>query len=163
MPLSGHNDVTIVQVDVVVVGGGSAGSTAAIYAQQALPRGRVLLLEKANIKRSGAIAIGMDGLNNAVIPGHATPEQYVKEITMANDGIVNQRALLAYAENSFAMLAELDRWGVKFQKTETGDFALRFARAVAQRAQGQEATEDCGPALGAMDQLGARVFGLSRR
>jgi succinate dehydrogenase/fumarate reductase flavoprotein subunit len=125
MTLSGHSDVTIVQVDVVVVGGGSAGSTAAIYAQQALPRGRVLLLEKANIKRSGAIAIGMDGLNNAVIPGHATPEQYVKEITMANDGIVNQRALLAYAENSFAMLQELDRWGVKFQKTETGDFDVK--------------------------------------
>src|SRR5688572_25932520 len=125
MTPSVHSDVTIAQVDVVVVGGGSAGSTAAIYAQQALPRGRVLLLEKANIKRSGAIAIGMDGLNNAVIPGHATPEQYVKEITMANDGIVNQRALLAYAENSFAMLEELDRWGVKFQKTATGDFDVK--------------------------------------
>ena len=125
MPPSCHTGVTIVQVDVVVVGGGSAGSTAAIYAQQALPRGRVLLLEKANIKRSGAIAIGMDGLNNAVIPGHATPEQYVKEITMANDGIVNQRALLAYAENSYPMLEELDRWGVKFQKTETGDFDVK--------------------------------------
>ena len=85
------------EVDIVVVGGGSAGSTAAIRAQQALPRGRVILLEKAHIKRSGAIAIGMDGLNNAIIPGHATPEQYVKEITMANDGIVNQRAVWEYA------------------------------------------------------------------
>jgi len=120
-----HNDVTITEVDVVVVGGGSAGSTAAIYAQQALPRGRVLLLEKANVKRSGAIAIGMDGLNNAVIPGHATPEQYVKEITMANDGIVNQKALLAYAENSYSMIEELDRWGVKFQKNETGEFDVK--------------------------------------
>src|SRR6187402_2208467 len=97
---------SIIEADIVVIGGGSAGSTAAIYAQQALPRGRVLLLEKANIKRSGAIAIGMDGLNNAVIPGHATPEQYVKEITMANDGIVNQRAIWEYAVNSFAMLEQ---------------------------------------------------------
>src|SRR3954467_4997921 len=125
MTLSCHSDVTIVRVDVVVVGGGSAGSTAAIYAQQALPRGRVLLLEKANIKRSGAIAIGMDGLNNAVIPGHATPEQYVKEITMANDGIVNQRALLAYASRSFEMIQKLDSWGVKFQKTKSGDFDVK--------------------------------------
>ena len=50
MPPTCHTGVTIVPVDVVVVRGGSAGSTAAIYAQQALPRGRVLLLEKANSK-----------------------------------------------------------------------------------------------------------------
>jgi succinate dehydrogenase/fumarate reductase flavoprotein subunit len=85
----------------------------------------VLLLEKANVKRSGAICMGMDGLNNAVIPGHATPEQYVKEITTANDGIVNQKTLLAYAQNSFAMIEELDRWGVKFEKDETGDYAVK--------------------------------------
>ena len=54
---------------------------------------QVVLLEKANVKRSGAISMGMDGLNNAVIPGHATPEQYIKEITIANDGIVNQKAV----------------------------------------------------------------------
>jgi len=113
------------EVDVIVVGGGSAGSTAAIRAQKELPLGRVLLLEKAHVKRSGAIAIGMDGLNNAVIPGHATPEQYVKEITMANDGIVNQRAVLAYAERSYEMIKKLDGWGVKFQKTEAGDFDVK--------------------------------------
>ena len=116
---------TRLEADILVVGGGSAGSTAAIRAQQALPRGRVVLLEKAHIKRSGAIAIGMDGLNNAIIPGHATPEQYVKEITMANDGIVNQRAVLEYAINSYAMIQELDSWGVKFQKNETGDFDVK--------------------------------------
>jgi succinate dehydrogenase/fumarate reductase flavoprotein subunit len=119
-------DTTVeTEVDVVVVGGGSAGSTAAIRAQKDLPQGRVLLLEKAHVKRSGAIAIGMDGLNNAVIPGHATPEQYVKEITMANDGIVDQRAVLAYAERSFDMIRQLNAWGVKFQKTLSGDFDVK--------------------------------------
>src|SRR6186713_2156034 len=116
---------SIIEADIVVVGGGSAGSTAAIRAAQALPRGRVILMEKAHIKRSGAIAIGMDGLNNAIVPGHATAEQYVKEITMANDGIVHQRAILEYANNSFAMLEELDSWGVKFQKTSSGEFDVK--------------------------------------
>ena len=115
----------IFDADIVVIGGGSAGSTAAIRAKELLPNAKVLLLEKAHIKRSGAIAIGMDGLNNAVIPGHTTPEQYVKEITMANDGIVDQSTLLAYATRSYAMIEQLDSWGVKFQKTETGDFDVK--------------------------------------
>jgi len=113
------------EVDVLVIGGGTAGPMAAVKAKQANPSLRVLLLEKANVKRSGAISMGMDGLNNAVLPGHATPEQYVREITVANDGIVNQKAVMAYAANSHAMVEELDRWGVKFEKDETGDYAVK--------------------------------------
>ena len=113
------------ETDVLVIGGGTGGPMAAVKAKQRNPKLRVMLLEKANVKRSGAISMGMDGLNNAVIPGHATPEQYTKEITIANDGIVLQKAVLAYAENSFDMINELDRWGVKFEKDETGDYAVR--------------------------------------
>ena len=112
-------------VDVLVIGGGTAGPMAAAKAKEANPQLRVLLLEKAHVKRSGAISMGMDGLNNAIVPGFATPEQYVKEITTANDGIVNQKTVMAYAENSYAMIEELDRWGVKFEKDETGDYAMR--------------------------------------
>src|SRR5215510_8662237 len=119
------SDTLTLDADVLVIGGGSAGSVAAIKAKEAMPDAVVLVLEKANVKRSGAISMGMDGLNNAIIPGHATPEQYVKEITMANDGIVNQAAVLAYAVRSFAMIQELDQWGVKFQKTESGDFDVK--------------------------------------
>lgn len=114
-----------IEVDVLVIGGGTAGPMAAVKAKQANPALRVLLLEKAHVKRSGAISMGMDGLNNAVIPGHATPEQYVREITIANDGIVNQNTVMAYAQNSFAMIEELDRWGVKFEKDQTGDYAVK--------------------------------------
>ena len=113
------------EYDVVVVGGGTGGPMAAVKAKEKNPKLRVLLLDKANVKRSGAISMGMDGLNNAVIPGHATPEQYTKEITVANDGIVDQKGVYAYASNSFAMIEELDRWGVKFEKDETGDYAVR--------------------------------------
>ncbi len=114
-----------IETDVLVIGGGTAGPMAAIKAKQKDPSLRVLLLEKANVKRSGAISMGMDGLNNAVIPGYATPEQYVKEITVANDGIVNQKTLFAYAENSYGMIEELDSWGVKFEKDENGDYAVK--------------------------------------
>ncbi|MEG7362825.1 fumarate reductase/succinate dehydrogenase flavoprotein subunit [Pseudomonas citronellolis] len=111
--------------DIVVIGGGTAGPMAAIKAKEANRELRVLLVDKANVKRSGAISMGMDGLNNAVIPGHATPEQYTKEITVANDGIVNQAAVYAYATHSFETIGQLDRWGVKFEKDEVGDYAVK--------------------------------------
>ena len=85
----------IIETDLLVIGGGTGGPMAAIKAKEADPKLRVVLMEKANVKRSGAISMGMDGLNNAVVPGYATPEQYVKEITVANDGIVNQKAVMA--------------------------------------------------------------------
>ncbi|SIQ53500.1 Succinate dehydrogenase/fumarate reductase, flavoprotein subunit [Aromatoleum tolulyticum] len=112
-------------VDILVIGGGTAGPIAAIKAKAKAPHLKVLLLDKANVKRAGAIAEGMDSVNNAVIPGHATPEQYVKEITIANDGIVNQAAINAYAVRSHDMIRELDSWGVKFEKDETGDYAVK--------------------------------------
>ncbi len=114
-----------VETDILVIGGGTGGPMAAIKAKEKNPDLRVVLMEKANVKRSGAISMGMDGLNNAVIPGHATPEQYVKEITIANDGIVHQPAVMAYAQRSFPMIQYLDKLGVKFEKDGTGDYNVR--------------------------------------
>jgi len=115
----------IIETDVLVIGGGTGGPMAAIKAKEADPTLRVVLLEKANVKRSGAISMGMDGLNNAVVPGYATPEQYVKEITVANDGIVHQKALMAYAQGSYPMIQYLDRIGVKFEKDGSGEYNMR--------------------------------------
>ncbi|MBL8672288.1 MAG: fumarate reductase/succinate dehydrogenase flavoprotein subunit [Alphaproteobacteria bacterium] len=114
-----------VDCDLLVIGGGTAGPMACIAAKERERGLNVVLIDKANVKRSGAISMGMDGLNNAVVPGHATPEQYVKEITIANDGIVDQKPVMAYASNSFRMIQKLDHLGVKFEKDGTGDYRVR--------------------------------------
>ncbi|OBK49980.1 fumarate reductase/succinate dehydrogenase flavoprotein subunit [Mycobacterium sp. 1081908.1] len=109
--------------DVLVIGGGTAGTMAALSAAEG--GARVLLLEKAHVRHSGALAMGMDGVNNAVIPGKAEPEDYVAEITRANDGIVNQRTVYQTASRGFAMVQRLERYGVKFEKDEHGEYAVR--------------------------------------
>ncbi|MEV0064032.1 fumarate reductase/succinate dehydrogenase flavoprotein subunit [Nocardia sp. NPDC050718] len=109
--------------DVLVIGGGTAGTMAALTAAES--GASVLLLEKAHVRHSGALAMGMDGVNNAVIPGKAEPEDYVAEITRANDGIVDQRTVYQTATRGFAMVQRLERYGVKFEKDEYGEYAVR--------------------------------------
>ncbi|MBP2707728.1 fumarate reductase/succinate dehydrogenase flavoprotein subunit [Microbispora sp. RL4-1S] len=116
-------DRTHMECEVLVVGGGTAGTMAAITAAE---RGAdVILLEKAHVRHSGALAMGMDGVNNAVIPGRATPEDYVAEITRANDGVVNQRTVRQTATRGYDMVRRLEGYGVKFEKDEHGEYAVR--------------------------------------
>ncbi|MEV0382065.1 fumarate reductase/succinate dehydrogenase flavoprotein subunit [Nonomuraea sp. NPDC050643] len=123
MDIPSIEDRLHLECDVLVVGGGTAGTMAAITAAE---RGaRVLLLEKAHVRHSGALAMGMDGVNNAVIPGKATPEDYVAEITRANDGIVNQKTIYQTATRGYDMVRRLERYGVKFEKDEHGEYAVR--------------------------------------
>ncbi|MEU5597044.1 fumarate reductase/succinate dehydrogenase flavoprotein subunit [Streptomyces sp. NPDC020298] len=109
--------------DVLVIGGGTAGTMAALTAAE--HGASVLLLEKAHVRHSGALAMGMDGVNNAVIPGRAEPDDYVAEITRANDGIVDQSTVRQTATRGFAMVQRLESYGVKFEKDEHGEYAVR--------------------------------------
>ncbi|MFJ9246134.1 fumarate reductase/succinate dehydrogenase flavoprotein subunit [Streptomyces sp. NPDC101776] len=109
--------------DVLVIGGGTAGTMAALTAAE--HGANVLLLEKAHVRHSGALAMGMDGVNNAVIPGRAEPDDYVAEITRANDGIVDQSTVRQTATRGFAMVQRLESYGVKFEKDEHGEYAVR--------------------------------------
>ncbi|MBD3139930.1 fumarate reductase/succinate dehydrogenase flavoprotein subunit [Microbispora bryophytorum] len=123
MDIPSPADRTHLECEVLVVGGGTAGTMAAITAAE---RGAdVILLEKAHVRHSGALAMGMDGVNNAVIPGKATPEDYVAEITRANDGVVNQRTVHQTATRGYDMVQRLERYGVKFEKNEHGEYAVR--------------------------------------
>ena len=107
----------------LIIGGGTAGTMAALSAAE--HGAQVLLLEKAHVRHSGALAMGMDGVNNAVVPGKATPEDYVADITIANDGIVNQRTIYQTATRGFDMVRRLEGYGVKFEKDEHDDYAVR--------------------------------------
>lgn len=53
------DDRTRLECDVLVIGGGTAGTMAALSAAD--EGARVLILEKAHVRHSGALAMGMDG------------------------------------------------------------------------------------------------------
>ncbi|CAM5729259.1 Fumarate reductase/succinate dehydrogenase flavoprotein subunit OS=Streptomyces tendae OX=1932 GN=GUR47_17760 PE=4 SV=1 [Streptomyces tendae] len=123
MEIPSLTDAEELSCDVLVIGGGTAGTMAALTAAE--HGADVLLLEKAHVRHSGALAMGMDGVNNAVVPGRAEPDDYVAEITRANDGIVDQSTVRQTAIRGFAMVQRLESYGVKFEKDEHGDYAVR--------------------------------------
>ncbi|QGV77124.1 fumarate reductase/succinate dehydrogenase flavoprotein subunit [Streptomyces ficellus] len=123
MHIPSLTDAEELSCDVLVIGGGTAGTMAALTAAE--HGSDVLLLEKAHVRHSGALAMGMDGVNNAVVPGRAEPDDYVAEITRANDGVVDQSTVRQTATLGFAMVQRLERYGVKFEKDEHGEYAVR--------------------------------------
>ena len=62
--------------DVLIIGGGTAGLFAAIRLSEFNPETKIIIVEKADIRRSGCLASGVNALNAYIGKGH-TPEDYV--------------------------------------------------------------------------------------
>jgi succinate dehydrogenase/fumarate reductase flavoprotein subunit len=108
--------------DILIIGGGSAGCMAAIRAKELRPDAQVVIFEKGNIRRSGSIACGMDGLNIVAIPGKDTPETYVEASSMYVEGVEDQMPSYVMAKRSFPLLQKLENWGIAFPKDSNGDY-----------------------------------------
>jgi succinate dehydrogenase/fumarate reductase flavoprotein subunit len=117
-------DFPVMQADILIVGGGSAGAMAAIRAKELNPRQEVVVLEKGDAKYSGCIARGMDALNIVAIPGVATPELYVESNSLACEGIMDEPVNYRMAERTWAMMQKLVSWGVCFPVDEKGNYEI---------------------------------------
>lgn len=106
------------ETDILIIGGGSAGSLAAIVAKEQNPDAKVLVIEKGEIHRSGSIAMGMDALNIVVQPGLSTPELYLNSARIATDGVLDYKPSYVMAERSYSILKRLEGWGIRFPKDE---------------------------------------------
>jgi succinate dehydrogenase/fumarate reductase flavoprotein subunit len=106
----------VIDTDILVVGGGSAGCLAAIRAKEVDPGLDVTVFEKGDLMYSGCIARGMDALNIVAIPGFTTPELYVESNTIACEGVVDEPPSYVMAQRSWGLLKKLESWGVYFPK-----------------------------------------------
>ncbi len=110
--------------DFLIVGGGAAGCMAAVRAKEINPDVDVVVLEKAEITRSGSAGRGMDALNNVVIPGVATVEEYVEGVEIMVDGILEPTISRVIGQRSFGVLKRLEEWGLDFPRDEGGHYIV---------------------------------------
>ena len=82
----------ILHTDVLIIGGGTAGCYAAMTIREQSDYS-IIIAEKANIRRSGCLAAGVNALNAYITKGHV-PQDYVDYATKDADGIVRPDLLL---------------------------------------------------------------------
>ena len=119
-----NHDYPVIDCDVLIIGGGSAGAMAAIRAKEMDPAQKVVVFEKGDIKYSGCIARGMDALNIVSIPGLTTPGLYVESNSIACHGIMDEPVNYRMAERSFDLLKKLESWDVCFPTDEKGGYEV---------------------------------------
>ncbi len=119
-----NHDYPVIDCDILIIGGGSAGAMAAVRAKEIDPTQKVVVFEKGDIKYSGCIARGMDALNIVSIPGLTTPELYVESNSIACHGIMDEPVNHRMAERSFELLKKLESWDVCFPTDEKNDYEV---------------------------------------
>ena len=112
-----------IKTDVLIIGGGTAGCFAAYVIGQKSER-KVLIAEKANIKRSGCLAAGVNALNAYITEGRV-PQDYVDYAKKDAHGIVREDLLLSMSERLNHVTKVMEDLGLVILKDENGKYVAR--------------------------------------
>ena len=115
-----------ISTDVLVIGGGTAGCYAALTISENSDK-KVLICEKAHIKRSGCLAAGVNALNAYIVEGRK-PQDYVDYAKKDADGIVREDLLLTMSEKLNEVTHRLEKLGLVILKDENGKYVTRGNR-----------------------------------
>lgn len=115
-----------ISTDVLIIGGGTAGCYAALTISENSEK-KVLICEKAHIKRSGCLAAGVNALNAYIVEGRK-PQDYVDYAKKDADGIVREDLLLTMSEKLNEVTDRLERLGLVILKDKNGKYVTRGNR-----------------------------------
>lgn len=117
-----------IETDLLIIGGGTAGCYAAITAAESSDLS-ILILEKANIKRSGCLAAGVNAINAYITKGRK-PSDYVEYAKKDADNIVREDLLLTMAQGLNKVTENMENMGLVILKDENGEYVSRGNRNI---------------------------------
>ena len=116
------------ETDVLIIGGGTAGCYAAVTISKNSDVS-VLVVEKANIKRSGCLAAGINAINAYNVKGRV-PQDYVDYTIKDANGIVRKDLVLTAANRFNEITAEVEKLGLVILKDKNGEYVNRGNRNI---------------------------------
>ena len=122
------DDRVILHTDVLIIGGGTAGCYAALTISENSDY-QVIIAEKANIKRSGCLAAGVNAINAYIVKGRK-PEDYVDYAKKDADNIVREDLLLSMSEGLNRVTEKMEKLGLVILKDENGEYVARGNRNI---------------------------------
>lgn len=118
----------ILHTDILIIGGGTAGCYAALTIRERSDYS-VIIAEKANIKRSGCLAAGVNAINAYIVKGRK-PEDYVDYAKNDADGIVREDLLMTMSEGLNRVTDKMEKLGLVILKDENGEYVARGNRNI---------------------------------
>ena len=89
----------------------------------------IVIAEKANIKRSGCLAAGVNAINAYIVDGRK-PEDYVEYAKKDADGIVREDLLMTMSEGLNRVTHKMENLGLVILKDENGNYVARGNRNI---------------------------------
>ena len=118
----------ILHTDILIIGGGTAGCYAALTIREKSDYS-IVIAEKANIKRSGCLAAGVNAINAYIVDGRK-PEDYVEYAKKDADGIVREDLLMTMSEGLNRVTHKMENLGLVILKDENGNYVARGNRNI---------------------------------
>ena len=118
----------LLKTDVLIIGGGTAGCYAALTIREKSAYS-IIIAEKANIKRSGCLAAGVNAINAYIVKGRK-PQDYVDYAKKDADGIVREDLLLTMSEGLNRVTEKMEKLGLVILKDENGEYVARGNRNI---------------------------------
>ncbi|MCS7254510.1 MAG: adenylyl-sulfate reductase subunit alpha [Armatimonadota bacterium] len=112
------------EADFVIVGGGTSGCMAAIRLKEILPRANVVIVEKANIVRSGCLAAGLNAINAYIHDGE-TPESFVRYVRFDAMGLIREDLVLTMAARLNEGVKRMESYGLPIAYDNSGKYLRR--------------------------------------
>lgn len=122
------NGLNRLATDVLIIGGGTAGCYAALTIREKSDAS-IIIAEKANIKRSGCLAAGVNAINAYIVEGRK-PEDYVEYAKKDADDIVREDLLLTMSERLNEVTAKMEKLGLVILKDENDRYVARGNRNI---------------------------------